>query len=199
MNPPSSTGSIEGGGYAKKGTPIGTIGELISQKSAGGTSYVGRGGFRHKPITPKISNDFQQVISTGTYSKKAVNAIPLTSDAYLNIEIDKAVREAVACLDMQYTFRESDQAKSFLSGNNTLRRMLSTIHSKIRREFPSEKIILEVFSDSPHSSEKDIVISVSTSLPVDEAIERLDKVEDVRWNKDSKDPYVDICVKLEYQ
>jgi hypothetical protein len=43
------------------------------------------------------------------------------------------------------------------------------------------------------------VVSVTTSLPVDEAMERLDKVEDTRWNKDSTDPYVDICVKLEYQ
>jgi hypothetical protein len=44
-----------------------------------------------------------------------------------------------------------------------------------------------------------VVVSVTTSLPVDEAIERLDKVEDVRWIKDSSDPYVNICVKLEYQ
>jgi len=77
--------------------------------------------------------------------------------------------------------------------------MLSIIYSKIRKEFPSEKITLEVFSDSLLSSEKDVVVSVSTPLPVDEAIERLDKVEDTRWNKDSTDPYVDVCVKLEYQ
>lgn len=199
MNSQSSTGSIENYGYAKRGIPIGTIGESISQKSASGTSCVGRSRSRLKSITPKLNNSFQQIMTTGTYSKTMVIAIPSTADAYLDIEIEKTVRAAIDGLSTLYTFKEPDQVKRFLSSNNTLRGMLSIIYSKIRKEFPSEKITLELFSDSSLSGEKDIVVSVSTPLPVDEAIERLDKVEDTRWNKDSTDPYVDVCVKLEYQ
>jgi hypothetical protein len=154
MNPRSSTGSIEANGYAKRGIPIGTIGELITQRSASGTSCVGRSRSRFKSITPNINNSFQQIMTTGTYSKTVVNAIPSTADASLNAEIDAVVRDAVTWLSGQYEFREPVQVKSFLSGNNTLRRMLSTIHSKIRKEFPSEKITLEVVSDSPNYSEK---------------------------------------------
>ncbi|MBN1234528.1 MAG: hypothetical protein JW999_00585 [Methanotrichaceae archaeon] len=136
----------------------------------------------------------------GTDLGKVVGVVPPGhQDMNLDIEIGKTIREAINGLSTLYAFQEPEQVKRFLSNNNTLRGMLSIIYSKIRKEFPSEKITLEVFSDSPRSSEKDIVVSVATSLPVDEAIERLDKVEDVRWNRDSKDPYVNICVALEYQ
>jgi len=199
MTRQNDAGSIADPGFAKKVAPIGTIGEHISQKSAGGTPYLGRSRFGSKLIAPTINNNFQQYISMGTYSKEVVREIPSTADAFLDIEIEKAVREAIDGLSALYAFRESSQVRQFLSSNNTLRGMLSVIYSKIRQEFPSEKIILEVISDSLHSSETDVVVSVTTSLPAKEAIERLDRVEDVRWAKDSKDPYVDICVKLEYE
>lgn len=101
-------------------------------------------------------------------------------------------------IEKLYTFRNRDIVRDSLSGKKTLVTMISAIHENIRKEFPLETIFLDAISDSPLSDEKDIVISVSTSLPVDEAIERLDKVEDVKWSKSSKDR-VDICVKLEYQ
>jgi len=199
MTPHSNTGDIKGDQFAREGAPIGTIGGSISHQRTGWTEGLSR--FRNRPVDPVPYNNFQKDRSMGTYSNQVVNAIPsiAAANACLDVEINAAVRRAVALLNMQYEFREPDQVKSFLNGNNTLRRMLSAIHSKIRREFTSEKIILEVFSDSPRSSEKDVVVSVTTSLPVDEAIERLDRVEDVKWDKDSRDPYVDICVKLEYQ
>jgi hypothetical protein len=102
-------------------------------------------------------------------------------------------------LEKLYKFRDREVVRSHLSSNKTLVSMISTIYTKIRKEFPSESIFLEVVSDLPHSTEKDIIISISTPLSVDEAIERLDKVESVRWSKESRDPRVDICLKLEYQ
>lgn len=196
MKPHSGTGINVGERFARVHTRSNVFGESVSKQSATGTPTLGR--FRARLNEPKIYNNFQKDISRGTYSSPVVNVIPSVADASLNAEIDAVVRDAIASLSVQYEFREPIQVKSFLSGNNTLRRMLSAIYSKIRKEFPSEKIILEVFPDSPHSSEKDMVISVVTSLPVDEAIDKLDRVEDVRWNKDSKDPYVNICVNLEY-
>jgi hypothetical protein len=113
-------------------------------------------------------------------------------------EISSTIPE-IDTIDKLFKVQKPDKVKQFLSGNKTLVKMISSIYAKIRKEFPSENIILDAVSDSPLSREKDIVISVSTSLSVDEAIERLDRVEDVRWDKGSKDPYVDICVKLKYQ
>lgn len=140
--------------------------------------------------------------TSGTDLVRRIHAMPhqnIGKDVFIDNEVGTAIHDAIAWLDGHYNFRKPDEVKSFLSGNNTLIKMLSSIYSKIRKEFPSERIILEVFPDSPHSSEKDIVVSVATTLSVDEAIERLDKVEDVRWNKDSNDPYINICVKLQYQ
>ncbi len=191
------TGINVGERFARIRTPIVSIGGPVSKQSAAGTSNQNR--FMYRPNEPDIYNNFQEDRSIGTYSNPVVNAIHSIADASINAEIDDVVRGAVEWLGEQYEFREPIQVKSFLSGNNTLRGMLSTIYSKIRKEFPSEKITLEVFSDPPHSSERDIVVSVETSLPVHDAIELLDRVEDVRWNKDSNDPYVNICVKLQYQ
>ena len=143
----------------------------------------------------------QQGKTMGTDFGRKIKVGPthVRREANLDIEIEKIARAAIGDLSTLYKFREPDQVKWFLRNNNTLREILSIIYSKIRKEFPSEKITLEVFSDSPRSNEKDIVVSVVTSLPVREAMDSLDKVEDVRWNKDSKDPYVNICVELEYQ
>ncbi len=197
MKLPGGTGINVGERFAKVHTQIATIGGSVSKQSTVGTSDQSR--FKYRPVEPKVYNNFQKYTSRGTYSNPVVNTIHPVADAGLNADISDVVRDAGPCLSEQFEFREPVQLESFLSGNNTLRRMLSTIHSKIRKEFPSEKITLEVFSDSPRSSEKDIVVSVATSLPVHDAIERLDKVEKVRWNKDSKDPYVNICVELDYQ
>ena len=150
-------------------------------------------GYRERFQRPSLSQERIFCIPRNNLDGTNPNRVPtpMIQKAKPQSEIDM--------LKNSYVFREPDQVKSFLSGNTTLRKMLSAMYSKIRKEFLSEKIILEVFSDSPESSEKDVVVSVTTSLPVDEAIERLDKVEDVRWIKDSSDPYVNICVKLEYQ
>ena len=194
MKPHDATELRVGERLAMVRTPIAPIGRSALKQRAAGTSNQYR--FSSGPIEPKICNKFQKDMSRGTYSNPMVNKTHSNADASLNAEID---RDAVERLRGQYEFREPTKVKSFLIGNKTLRKMLLTIYSKIRKEFPSEKITLEVFSDSPRSSEKDMVVSVETSLPVDEAIEKLDKVEDVSWNKGSSDPYVNICVKLEYQ
>ena len=175
-----------------------SIGESYSRST--NPDVIDLRGVEWSPFSGQVN--IQRDKTSGTDLVRGIQTMQpqnIGQNAFLDNEVVPAICDAVAWLDRQYNFREPDEVKSFLSGNNTLRKMLSTIHSKIRKEFPSEKIILEVFSDSPRSSEKDIVVSVATSLPVDEAIERLDKVEDVRWDKDSKDPYVNICVKLEYQ
>jgi hypothetical protein len=151
------------------------------------------------PLIPPIINEFyKNNVSKGTESEMLRKTNPSATMLFLDADIGDVVRKAVDGLGSLYTFHEPDLVRPLLGGNNTLRKMLVTIHSKIRKEFPSEKITLGVFSDSPRSGERDVVVSVATSLTVDEAIERLDKVENVRWDKDSKDPYVNICVELDY-
>lgn len=150
-------------------------------------------GYREQFQHPNLSPESFFCIPRNSLDGTNPNKVPTPM-------IQKAMDQSeINILKNLYVFRGPDQAKSFLSGNPTLRKMLSDIYSKIRKEFLSENIILEVFSDSPESGDRDVVVSVVTSLPVDEAIERLDNVEDVRWIKSSSDPYVNICVKLEYQ
>lgn len=172
--------------------------EKIPQTVSGWTLYERQSESKY-PLTPPIINDFfRRSVPTGTESKKMIRSIPSATISILDADISDVVRKAVNGLSSSYIFPEPDRVRQLLCSNNTLRGMLVKIYSNIRKEFPLEKIKLDVFSDSPYSSEKDIVVSVVTSLPVDEAIDRMDRVEDVRWNRDSKDPYINICVSLEY-
>lgn len=98
-----------------------------------------------------------------------------------------------------YGLREPELILPFLSKNKTLVTIISSFYENIRKEFPVESIILEAVSDFQLSTEKEIVISISTSLSVDEANECLDRVKYIKWDKKSKDPRVNICLKLEYQ
>ena len=148
----------------------------------------------------RYSQIIQESKTMGTDFGNAIRIIPQSGwqNMNLDIKIGKTVREAIDGLRSLYTFRDPDLVGQLLSSNNTIRGMLPKIYSNIRKEFPSEKINLDVLSDLPYSNEMDLVVSVVTSLPVDEAVDRLDRVEDVRWNRDSRDPYVNICVNLEY-
>jgi hypothetical protein len=182
--------SAPGNDFIRHNVPSYTSGEISVRRDAGlsqSSNHIRLG----LPSTHSERDvDYQRDELMGTNLVNKVRVMP-TMAQRLHPEIDM--------LKKIYAFREPDQVTQFLSGNKTLTGMISSIYAKIRREFPTGDIILEAVSDSPFSNEKDIVISVSTSLPVDDAIEHLDKVEDVRWDKDSIDPYVDICVKLEYQ
>jgi hypothetical protein len=195
------TWAATGNDHIGQNIPSYTKGEISTRRNVG-LSQPGdrvRLGISSAPPSNPIRSGLPSTASErDIYQRDNPLGTNLASNVRVMPAISRLTPPEIDMLKTLYTFRESDQAKSFLSGNNTLRRMLSTIYSKIRKEFPSEKIILDVVSDSPHSSEKEVVISVTTSLPVDKAIERLDKVEDVRWNKDSIDPYVDVCVKLKY-
>jgi hypothetical protein len=177
-----------GNDFIRQSVPANTKGEMISLKNVGWTPLDNRIRLGY-PSAPSEGDVYlQRDKSTGTGIKVRV-AHPTGHQYHSEIDRIKAL----------YMIRDPDHVESFLSKNKTLIRVVFSIYTKIRKEFPSEDITLEAVSDSPLSNEKDIVISVSTSLPVDEAIERLDKVEDIPWDKDSRDPYVDICVKLEYQ
>jgi len=182
-----------GNDIIRTNAPEYTTGERISLRNVGWTPLGGRIKIKQNPTPHERIIYVQRDKTLGTNSGSMVmGEMPLAAQLGESpSEIDR--------LNSLYTFQEPDQIRRMLSGNKTVTGMVSSIYERIRKEFHSEKILLEAISDSPLSSKKDIVISVFTSLPVDQAIERLDKVEDVRWNKDSNDPYVDICVKLEYQ
>ncbi|HUS75828.1 MAG TPA: hypothetical protein VMY43_07445 [Methanothrix sp.] len=161
--------------------------ELIQSRDVRWVPLVSREQFQHANRSP------ERIFCVPRDNGTNPNEVPIQmSRKFIPLaEIDR--------LRNLYTFQDPDQIKEFLSGNNTLIKRISSIYAKIRTEFPTENIILEAVSDSPNSIDKEIVISVSTALPVVEAIERLDKVESAKWNKDSRDPYVDICLKLDYQ
>ncbi len=58
---------------------------------------------------------------------------------------------------------------------------------------------MDVHSSPAHTEEKEVLISVSTTMSPREAIARLDMVDDELWFEDSNEHYVNICLKLEYK
>jgi hypothetical protein len=109
------------------------------------------------------------------------------------------INQRLDAINEMYSLRQPEIARSFLASNTLLLSNVSNTYQKIRQQFPSENIFLEVYSSPTYPDEREVLISVSTSISPKEAIERLDKVDSERWPDNSDEPYVNICLKLEYQ
>ena len=58
---------------------------------------------------------------------------------------------------------------------------------------------MEVLSDPSYPDGKELLISISTSLPPNEAIRGLDAFDDEWWLSASTNSSADICIKVEYR
>lgn len=58
---------------------------------------------------------------------------------------------------------------------------------------------MEVLADPGSPIEKELLISISTSLPPIDAIKKLDAFDDSWWFGASASSPVDVCIKVEYR
>lgn len=107
--------------------------------------------------------------------------------------------QEVELLKNMYTLRRSDEVSSFLNDNEDLARILADAYEKIRKHFPSEEIFLEIFRDPSSPGDKEVLVSVSTSLAPKEAIGKLDLFDDEWYLIDANIPNLNMCVKVEYK
>jgi hypothetical protein len=110
-------------------------------------------------------------------------------------------------IERYYGFRDDTEVKHALREYPFLAQLLLDTHSKIAAHFPDSQTFLEVAIDYEASDQypgmadnsKELVISISTSLPSQEAMKTLKEFYDSWWSKALKEAKGKISVGLEFQ
>ena len=93
---------------------------------------------------------------------------------------------AIELLERLYTFRQRAEVLGFLDRHPFLVQLLLEAYDRIGNYFPQSQVFLEVVSDPEAEGLEELFAYILTSLPVDEALARLDKL-DQEWFLDQLD------------
>jgi len=99
-----------------------------------------------------------------------------------------AEREAgLLQLEDLYIFRRADEVRRFLTAYLELIEFLLEAYAHLQRHFgPDPQVVLEVVSDPEIEGSEELFTYIRTSLPVDEALARLDSLDE-EWFLDQLD------------
>ena len=112
--------------------------------------------------------------------------------------IDDLNRNIVA-MARDYTLRRPKDVYDFLKKEPSAIALVSEAHGRIREHFPQGEIFMEVLRDPGSPIERELLISISTSLPPSDAVRKLDAFDDSWWLGASNSSPADICIKVEYR
>ena len=98
-----------------------------------------------------------------------------------------------------YTLRRPNDVYDFLKKEPSAIAQILETYERIQEYFPQDEIFMEVLADPGSPIEKELLISISTSLPPIDAIRRLDAFDDSWWLGVSSGSPADICIKVEYR
>jgi len=93
---------------------------------------------------------------------------------------------AIELLERLYTFRQRAEVLGFLDRHSFLVSLLLEAYNKIRNHFPHSQVFLEVISDPEVEGVEELFAYILTSLPIDEALARLDSLDE-EWFLDQLD------------
>jgi len=105
----------------------------------------------------------------------------------------------IAAMARDYTFRRPEDVYDFLKEEPSAIALASEAHGRIREHFPQGEIFMEVLRDPGSPNERELLISISTSLPPSDAVRKLDAFDDSWWLGASSTSPADICIKVEYR
>mgnify|MGYP001365224024 CR=1 FL=1 len=108
-------------------------------------------------------------------------------------------------IEGQYVFRNDIEVKHFLREHPFLVWLLLDTYSKIEAHFPDSQVFLEVATDfeafdyysNATNSDKELLASISTHLPPEEALDALNKFYDDWWLKALEEAKGKISFSLE--
>jgi len=80
----------------------------------------------------------------------------------------------------KYKLSNPSKLLSFFEKNSYLIPVVIEAYEELKERFPSEKLVLEVVSDSEDDSCDELFAYINTSLPVEEALQKLDDLDE-QW------------------
>jgi len=93
-----------------------------------------------------------------------------------------AIEPALQSLGQLYTFRRPQEVSQFLDTHPFLVPLLVEAHAKVAEYFgPSPDVVLEVVSDPEAENDRELFAFIRTTLPSDEALSKLDRLDQEWW------------------
>ncbi|HXF05947.1 MAG TPA: hypothetical protein VNM72_11105 [Blastocatellia bacterium] len=112
-----------------------------------------------------------------------------------NITIEPALQS----LSQLYTFRRSEEVAEFLQEHPFLVPLLREAHGKIAEYFgPSPDVVLEVVTDPEAENDRELFAFIRISLPPDEALSKLDRLDQEWWLDASDRAENQLCIDVEF-
>jgi len=105
---------------------------------------------------------------------------------------EKNLNFIMVILSNMYKLRRPNEIRDFLQDNEYLNPLLSDAYNNLQSYFPGSTIFMEV-------EHGELVISVGTKLPPEQAIENLDKFDEEWWLDACIDSRAKLCITVEYQ
>jgi hypothetical protein len=111
-----------------------------------------------------------------------------------------ATEPALQSLGQLYTFRRPEEVSGFLRAHPFLIPLLLEAHSKIVQCFgPSPEVVLEVVTDPEAMDDRELFAFIRSSLPPDEALGKLDKLDKEWWLDEADRAEGNLCIHLEFR
>jgi hypothetical protein len=94
---------------------------------------------------------------------------------------DTKLSHNMVLLNNKYTLKTAADVYDFIGNNPYLLPLLMEAYHRIRNYFPSEILFLEVVTDPDEIGDKQLVIYICTDLSPQDAIDKLDQLDDNWW------------------
>jgi len=106
---------------------------------------------------------------------------------------------AIRWLESLYIFRKPEEVSQFLKANPFLVPLLLEAHGQIENYFgPHPTVALEVITDPEAMDDRELFAFICTSLPPDEALVRLDRLDEEWWLDAMDRAEGKFCIHVEF-
>jgi hypothetical protein len=111
-----------------------------------------------------------------------IGSFPYQLEESLAASIEASKDIEIELLAKAYQFKDYAVVRAFLNSNAFLILLLREAHNKIKSHFGFDtEIGLEVFTDPESDDGQKLFALIFTALPVDEALERLERLDQEWW------------------
>jgi hypothetical protein len=115
--------------------------------------------------------------------------------AQQNVTIEPAIQS----LEQLYSFRRPEEVVELLQAHPFLVPLLEEAHEKIAQYFgPSSEVMLEVVTDPEAMDDRELFAFIRTTLPPDEALSNLDRLDQEWWLDAGDRAEGNLCIDVEF-
>lgn len=142
---------------------------------------------------------YEQYYSVDRASKSLHSLIDSIASTSQNETLSTYPTSDLRKLEQHYIFRNQSEVMNFAVNNSSLLQPLHEAWDQIRNYFgESVQAVLEVVADPEFFEDQELVIFIRTDLSPDEALKKLEQIDDEWWLNVPADVRKKLCITVEF-